>query len=166
MFNKGVHVLLEALRGLEVRAVIVGFGDYRAELERIAPPRVLFTGPLEHRHLVNLLPLADATVVPSIFPEAFGMVAAEAAASGSPPLVARHSGLAEVAEGLEAEYPPDLRHLASFATGDARDLRAKLNELLALAPGQRADLGARARRAAESRWSWAGVAARLLEPLG
>ena len=85
--------------------MIVGFGDYRDELERLAGPNVLFTGPLEHRHLVHLLALADATVVPSIFPEAFGMVAAEAAAAGSPPLVARHSGLAEVAEGLEAGVP-------------------------------------------------------------
>ena len=118
--NKGVHVLLEALAGVDARAVIVGFGDYRAELEAMATrQRVLFTGPLEHRHLVHLLALADACVVPSIFPEAFGMVAAEAAAAGCPPLVARHSGLAEVAEGLEAEYPPALRELASFATGDA-----------------------------------------------
>src|ERR671911_533080 len=101
LYNKGVHVLFEALRSVDARAVIVGFGDYREELERIAPPRTLFTGPLEHRHLVHLLPLADVTVVPSIFPEAFGMVAAEAAATGCPPLVARHSGLAEVAEGLE-----------------------------------------------------------------
>ena len=56
--------------------------------------------------------------MPSIFPEAFGMVAAEAAAAGSPPLVARHSGLEEIAEGLEAEYPPEFHHLTSFATGD------------------------------------------------
>src|SRR5262249_9883417 len=34
--NKGVQVLLEALDGLDARAVIVGFGDYRAELERLA----------------------------------------------------------------------------------------------------------------------------------
>ena len=71
---------------------------------------------------MHLLPLADVTVVPSIFPEAFGMVAAEAAAAGSPPLVARHSGLAEVAAGLEEEYPERLRDLASFETGDAVDL--------------------------------------------
>src|SRR5256714_4403643 len=73
LFNKGVHVLLDALRNVDARAVIVGFGDYREELERGAPPRTLFTGPLEHRHLVHLLPLADVTVVPSVFPEAFGM---------------------------------------------------------------------------------------------
>jgi glycosyltransferase involved in cell wall biosynthesis len=162
LFNKGVHVLLEALRGLDVRTVVVGFGDYRAELEALAPPRTLFTGPLEHRHLVHLLPLADATVVPSIFPEAFGMVAAEAAAAGSPPLVARHSGLAEVAEGLEAEYPTGLRDLASFETGDAADLRAKLERLLGLAPAERAALVRGARRAAETRWSWGSVAERLL----
>src|SRR5712691_2469673 len=76
LFNKGVHVLLDALRDVDARAVIVGFGDYREDLERMAPPRTLFTGPLEHRHLVHLLPLADVTVVPSVFPEAFGMVAA------------------------------------------------------------------------------------------
>jgi glycosyltransferase involved in cell wall biosynthesis len=162
LFNKGVHVLFEALRGLDVRTVVVGFGDYRAELEALAPPRTLFTGPLEHRHLVHLLPLADVTVVPSIFPEAFGMVAAEAAAAGSPPLVARHSGLAEVAEGLEAEYPPPLRELASFATGDADDLRAKLERLLGLPLADRARLGEAARRAAVSRWSWRSVAERLL----
>src|SRR5213076_3076658 len=130
------HVLLDALRGVDARAVIVGFGDYRPELEELAPPRTLFTGPLEHRHLMHLLPLADATVVPSIFPEAYGMVAAEAAAAGSPPLVARHSGLAEVAAGLEEEYPERFRHLASFETGDAADLARKLNEVLALSPAE------------------------------
>jgi glycosyltransferase involved in cell wall biosynthesis len=164
LYNKGVHLLLEALHGLEARAVIVGFGDYRAELERLAPPRTLFTGPLEHRHLVHLLPLADVTVVPSIFPEAFCMVAAEAAAAGSPPLVARHSGLEEIAEGLEAEYPLEHRHLTSFATGDVADLKAKLGELLALPSADHERIAAAGRRAVEKRWSWAGVAARLLQP--
>jgi glycosyltransferase involved in cell wall biosynthesis len=164
LFNKGVHVLLEALRSVDARAVIVGFGDYRAELERPGDADTLFTGPLEHRHLVHLLALADATVVPSIFPEAFGMVAAEAAAAGSPPLVARHSGLAEIAEGLEAEYPERLRHLASFTTGDSAELARKLNELLALPGSDRAELSAAARRAVLERWSWAGVGRRLLEP--
>jgi glycosyltransferase involved in cell wall biosynthesis len=165
LYNKGVQVLLEALRDVDARAVIVGFGDYRTELERIAPPRTLFTGALEHRHLAHLLPLADVTVVPSIFPEAFGMVAAEAAAAGSPPLVARHSGLAEIAEGLEAEYPPEYRRLASFTTGDVAELAAKLNELLSLPPATRRELGQAARRAAVERWSWKGVGERLLQAL-
>jgi glycosyltransferase involved in cell wall biosynthesis len=162
--NKGVHVLLEALEDVDARVVVVGFGDYRAELE--ASPgteRALFTGPFEHRHLVHLLALADVCVVPSIFPEAFGMVAAEAAAAGCPPLVARHSGLAEVAEGLEAEYPAQLRHLAAFTSGDVADLRRKLSELLSLDAYSRAELEACARRVAVERWSWGSVADRLLE---
>jgi len=139
------------------------------ELERLAaeraPGRVLFTGPLEHRHLVHLLPLADAVVVPSIFPEAFGMVAAEAAACGCPPLVARHSGLAEIAAGLEQSYPERFAHLAAFAPGDAGDLRVRLEQLLALAGADRAELAAAARAAVVERWSWASVAASLLEPV-
>ena len=160
--EKGVQVLLEAMLDFDVRLVIVGFGPYRATLEALAPRRTLFTGPLEHRHLVHLLPLADVTVVPSIFPEAFGMVAAEAAAAGSPPLVARHSGLAEVAAGLEEEYPERFRHLASFEPGDATDLARKLSELLALSAADRDELRRAGRRAVVDRWSWASVAQRLL----
>ena len=163
--NKGVHLLLEAVRDLDARALIVGFGDWRGELEAMAPPNTLFTGPFEHRHLVHLLPLADVSVVPSIFPEAFGMVAAEAAAAGCPPLVARHSGLAEVAEGLEEEYPERLRHLAAFETASVDDLRAKLRELLELGDEDRRELRAAARRAVERRWSWPSVGARLLAPV-
>jgi glycosyltransferase involved in cell wall biosynthesis len=164
--NKGVHLLLEALRDLDARAVIVGFGDWRRELEAMAPPNTLFTGPFEHRHLVHLLPLADVSVVPSVFPEAFGMVAAEAAAAGCPPLVARHSGLAEVAEGLEEEYPERLRHLAAFETGSVADLRGKLRELLELGDDERRGLRAAARRAVERRWSWSRIGERLLAPGG
>src|SRR5262249_15629841 len=153
---------LEALKELDARAVIVGFGDYRGRLEAEAGRRTLFTGPLEHRHLAHLLPLADAAVVPSIFPEAFGMVAAEAAAARRPPLVARPSGLAEIAAGLEAEYPEPLRHLASFETGSVEDLRRKLGELVALPAPDREALRAAARRAVVKRWSWASVAGELL----
>ena len=163
--EKGVQVLLEAMSGLDARLVVVGFGPYRRELERSASPRTLFTGPLEHRHLAHLLPLADATVVPSIFPEAFGMVAAEAAAAGSPPLVARHSGLAEIAAGLEQAYPERLRHLASFKSGDAADLRRKLVELLALPRADHDALARAGRAVVVERWSWATVARRLLAPV-
>jgi glycosyltransferase involved in cell wall biosynthesis len=164
LYNKGVHLLLEALHGLDARALIVGFGDYRGRLEQLAPQRALFTGPLEHRHLVQLIPLVDVVVVPSIFPEAFGMVAAEAAASGCPPIVARHSGLAEVAEGLEQAYGERYRGFASFTQGDSVELAEKLHDLLSLPQEKRAELGAAARSVAVERWSWESVARRLLEP--
>ncbi len=160
--EKGVSLLLEALRSVDARAVIVGFGPARAELEAAAGDRVLFTGALEHRHLAHLWPLADVSVTPSVFPEAFGMVAAEAASCGSPPLVARHSGLAEIAEALEQEYPPELAHLASFERGSAADLAARLSELLMLDPTQWQSLSSAARRTVQTRWSWEGIASRIV----
>ncbi len=165
--QKGVHVLIDAVSDMDVRLVVVGFGPERPALERRAVDQgvdALFTGPLEHRHLRHLLALADACVVPSIFPEAFGMVAAEAASTGCPPLVARHSGLAEVAAGLEASYPAGLRHLAAFTSGDAIDLARRLSELLSLPDADRVAVRAAARRAVIDNWSWAGVSRRLLEP--
>jgi glycosyltransferase involved in cell wall biosynthesis len=161
--EKGAHVLVDAIRRLRVRCVMVGWGDIRDELEREAAGLpILFTGPMEHRHLVHLFALADAAVTPSTFPEAFGMVAAEAAACGAPPLVARHSGLAEIADGLEAEYPPELRHLASFENGDVSELAERLDAILRLPATDHRRLREAARRAAVSRWSWEHVAQEIL----
>ena len=162
--NKGVQVLCEALAGLDARAVVVGFGDFRERLEVLAPPGTLFTGPLEHRHLRHLLPLSDVAVVPSIFPEAFGMVAAEAAASGVLPVVSAHSGLAEVAAGIGEEAGSQAAELISFPAGDAGALRERVAAILALPADRRRELGLAARRAVERRWSWSVVAARLLAP--
>lgn len=161
--EKGAHVLVEALERTSLRCVMVGWGDIRAELEeRVDPRRVLFTGPLEHRHLVYLFALADVAVTPSTFPEAFGMVAAEAAACGAPPLVARHSGLAEIAEGLESEYPEHLRELASFESGNVDELAAKLVAICSLDEAAHTALREAARRAAVARWSWEQIAALIL----
>jgi glycosyltransferase involved in cell wall biosynthesis len=160
--NKGVQVLLEALAGLDARAVVVGFGDFREALEALAPPGTLFTGALEHRHLRHLLPLCDVAVVPSIFPEAFGMVAAEAAAAGVLPVVSAHSGLAEVAAGIGEEVGSETAALLSCPAGDPAALRERLAAILALSPDRRRELGLAARRAVERRWSWSVVAARLL----
>ncbi len=68
-----------------------------------------FVGPLGHRELAKLLPAADAAVVPSIFPEIFGLVAAEFAASGVVPFVAGHSGLSEAGAIVGRGLPFDLR---------------------------------------------------------
>jgi glycosyltransferase involved in cell wall biosynthesis len=160
--EKGVPLLLEAMRTVDARLIVVGFGPARAALEQRADDRVLFTGPLEHRHLMYLWPLADVAVTPSVFPEAFGMVAAEAAACGCPPLVARHSGLAEIATRLGKYYPAELRHLASFETNDVADLRRKLTALTSLPGPDRRRLAEAARAAAVAAWSWEGVADRIV----
>ena len=163
MPTKGVDLLLDALRDVGARAVIVGFGESRQELEAQAPPGTLFTGALEHRHLVHLLALCDVAVVPSIFPEAFGMVAAEAAATGCPPVVARHSGLAEIAAGLEESYGRSAPTWPASARAMRETCREAPRAACAAAGG-----APRARRGSAApvveRWSWQSVARRLLEP--
>src|SRR5215218_2152723 len=68
-----------------------------------------FVGPLYHAELARVLPAGEVAVVPSIFPETFGLVAAEAAASSLPPFVADHSGLREAGAIVGRGLPVDLR---------------------------------------------------------
>jgi glycosyltransferase involved in cell wall biosynthesis len=159
MRQKGVHLLLDAWsevarRHPGVRLVIVGFGDARHELETSAPPGVIFTGAMDHAQLQRLVPLAEAVVVPSVLPEAFGMVAAEAAACGVVPIVSNHSGLAEVAVGLGGA--------GITFDGTAPDLAVRLDALLGLSAPERERLGALAREAVVEQWSWERIARRLL----
>ena len=135
--------------------MIVGFGSDRQQLERAAGERVVFTGAMDHDELAALIPLADAAVVPSVLPEAFGMVAAEAAACGVIPIVSDHSGLAEVAAGLGPA--------ARTFDGTAGQLADRIEEVLGLAGAERRRLGDLGRQAVAARWSWERVASRLIE---
>jgi glycosyltransferase involved in cell wall biosynthesis len=125
-----------------------------------AAGRIHFTGRLEHEDLPLLLPACEAQVMPSTFPESFGMVAAEAAACGALPLSANHSGMAEVTATLRPALPERLRPLLSFDVGPGavREIASKLGEWLELDPAEREE--ARAALAAEAarRYSWESVA--------
>ena len=89
-----------------------------AAAARALDEHVVFTGRLEHDELSELLPACEALVVPSTFPEAFGMVAAEAAACGVLPISAAHSGLAEVSEVLARAVPEQSAEWLSFLLDD------------------------------------------------
>jgi glycosyltransferase involved in cell wall biosynthesis len=127
---------------------------------RALSERVVLTGRLEHDELAQLLPACEALVVPSTFPEAFGMVAAEAAACGVLPVSAAHSGLAEVTDALARAVPEQAVPWLSFPIDDAaiRAISVRLCGWLgadsALRSRTRAGLVATARE----RWSWEGVA--------
>ncbi|HET6549280.1 MAG TPA: glycosyltransferase, partial [Solirubrobacter sp.] len=133
--------------------------DYRAAAAALRG-RVAFVGRLDHAELADLLPAAEAMAVTSTFPEAFGMVAAEAAACGALPVVANHSGLGEVARTLAQAVPEEARPWLSFEVGpDAVPQLARALSGWLAAPG---DLRARTRaamvEATRARYSWDGVA--------
>jgi glycosyltransferase involved in cell wall biosynthesis len=138
-------------------------GERRERYLRAArrlPERVIFSGRLDHDELAELLPACEALVVPSTFPEAFGMVAAEAAACGALPVSAAHSGLAEVSEALARAVPAQVAPWLSFAVDD--HAVAALAECVAgwLLADERIRAQARAGLVAtvRERWSWEGVA--------
>jgi glycosyltransferase involved in cell wall biosynthesis len=125
-----------------------------------AAERVHFTGRLEHDDLPALLPAFEAQVMPSTFPEAFGMVAAEAAACGVLPLSANHSGMAEVTATLAPALPDELRSMLSFEVGPRAvdQIAEKLVRWLTLEPGERERAKAALAAEAARRYSWESVA--------
>jgi glycosyltransferase involved in cell wall biosynthesis len=125
--------------------------------------RVTFTGRLDHRYAPEVVAALDALVVPSTLEEAFGMVAAEGAAAGAVPVVARHSSLAEVAEALEgAAGRPGL---LSFEPGPGAThrLAEALQRLLGLSPEDRIALRYAVRTHVATEWTWERTAERLLD---
>ena len=122
--------------------------------------RVHWTGRLEHDDLPDLLPSFLAQVVPSTFPEAFGMVAVEAAACGALPLSAAHSGLAEVTRQLREAVDDRVRPLLSFerAPGAIEEMARKLSEWLAMPSEERDRARASLSEEARRRFGWEGVA--------
>jgi glycosyltransferase involved in cell wall biosynthesis len=135
-------------------------GDDYLAAATAAMERVVFTGRLEHDDLPDLLTACSAQVVPSTFPEAFGMVAAEAAACGVLPIAANHSGMAEVARTFAAEVDEPVRRLLTFDPGPraVEDLAERLTTWLAMPAEQREEAVAALARTAHERYSWEGVA--------
>ena len=136
-------------------------------LRAVRPPPSGSTSPggSSTRICPILLPAVEAQVMPSTFPESFGMVAAEAAACGALPLSANHSGMAEVTATLAPALPAELRPLMSFEVGPGavREIAQKLVDMAHARPrGARAGAG-RAGRGCRRQYSWESVAEGVIE---
>jgi spore coat protein SA len=107
--EKGVHVLIEAMRLLHQRHVqacarIVGdtafaghaTSGYAKELERTAPLNVSFLGSRTGTSLTHEYHGADIFCCPSTWQEPFGMVNVEAMAAGLPVVASAVGGIPEV----------------------------------------------------------------------
>ncbi|MDP9228292.1 MAG: glycosyltransferase family 4 protein [Actinomycetota bacterium] len=135
-----------------------------AEAAREAVGSVRISGRLEHDEVAEVMPAADVLVMPSTFPEAFGMVAAEGAACGVAPVSADHSGMREVSSRLAAALEPELAPLLSFDVGPGavEELAARIGGWLSLDRRERE----RVRRSLAARvaelWSWERVAGDVL----
>ncbi len=112
-----------------------------ADAARRSAGTVELVGRLEHDEVATLMARSEALAMPSTFPEAFGMVAVEAAAAGALPVSAGHSGMLEVSRQLgcgaaRGRRPADLvRRRARGGRGDRGAARRLAG---ALGPGPRA----------------------------
>ncbi len=152
-----------------LRAFLEDLPDGYAEAAAAARDTVDLAGRLEYGEVARAVRASDALVVPSTFPEAFGMVAAEAAATGALPVCARHSGLAEVAGTLSAtlsESPATAAaaELTAFdlGPGAVEGIAGNLDRWLSLGAAERAAASRAMAAEVRSRWSWEGVARSVL----
>ncbi len=125
--HKGIEYLLQAIRQLEARLLVIGGGDYAGKLRGLAESlglgeKVVFVGHVPESEKPEYFAACDLLVLPSVSRlEAFGIAALEAMASGKPVVVSDVPGVREViddgVEGLLAEpmNPDDIaikvRHL-------------------------------------------------------
>ncbi len=99
--EKGFHVLKQAwlrLRKKGVQIMLVAVGDHPAETAKDnLKAGLVFTGRIKSRtRLFDLYASAVVTVMPSLTPESFGMVLAEALAAGSPVIGSDIGGIPEL----------------------------------------------------------------------
>jgi glycosyltransferase involved in cell wall biosynthesis len=131
-----------------------------AEAAREAAGSIFVGGRLEHDEVADVMPAAHTFTMPSTWPESFGMVPAESAACGVPPVAADHSGMREVALLLGKALEPELARLLSFPVGPGAigALADRLEGWLALDPAPRERAGRALSARVDELWSWEGVA--------
>lgn len=162
-YEKGVHDAIAALPRVRrthpgTTLTIAGDGtqlDFlMAQARRHRVLRATnFVGHVDHSQLLTLLHRADAAVLPSHY-EPFGIVALEAAASGTPLVTSTAGGLGEaVIDGVTGlSYPP----------GDVPALAAAVCELLA-SPAAAQKRATAARERLTSDFAWQTVAAETFQ---
>jgi glycosyltransferase involved in cell wall biosynthesis len=127
--EKGVHILLQAFKEMpeSCELHIYGHGKkrYIASLKeqiRDFASRVRFLGPYSYHETPEVLRNIDILVVPSLWPEAYGIVAQEARVAGIPVIASNTGGLGEqIYDGVNGFL---------FRPGNVQELRQKMMFLL------------------------------------
>ncbi len=129
-WQKGVHVLVEAMRGLSPERICLRvygspktFPEYAARLEALADPaNTVFEGAIPNTQVGQVLAETDVLAVPSLWYENSPVVIQEAYAAGVPVVASRLGALVEkVHEGVDGEL---------VQPGDVAAWRAMLQRLI------------------------------------
>lgn len=160
--EKGIHVLLSAASAILARRpnakfVIVGGGN-RAQFESFVrwyglSDKVLFTGFMSGRNLLQTYRVADVAVFPSLY-EPFGIVALEGMAAGAAVVASDAGGLREVVRHDET----GTLHFAGDPASLAWAVLRVLDE-----PERTARLKENARACLRTDFDWANIATRTID---
>jgi glycosyltransferase involved in cell wall biosynthesis len=156
---KGVGILIRAARAVDAEFLICGDGRRLDAMRRLARrfgvlDRVSFRGWLGGEELARELAEASVVVMPSVWPEPFGLVGIEAFAAGRPVIASATGGVYDwLEDGING---------LGVKPGDPRALAQALNELLADPPRQQA-MGAAGKEKVAARFSRANHVAALLD---
>jgi glycosyltransferase involved in cell wall biosynthesis len=98
--EKGVDVLIRAAREVDAEFIVCGDGRLLEPMRRLArrcgvEGRVSFTGWLSSERLAEEFANASVVVVPSLWPEPFGLVGIEALAAGRPVIASATGGVSD-----------------------------------------------------------------------
>lgn len=125
--EKGIATLIEAVKGLDVQLKIIGDGPLREVIEQsIAAEGITNVTLLGHMSISELkeqVAQCVCAIVPSEWYENNPRSVIEAFALGKPVIGARIGGIPELVKDGETGL--------TFTSGDANDLRAKIEQLMA-----------------------------------
>jgi type III pantothenate kinase len=147
--TKGVEVLIRAAREVDAEFAVCGDGRELDAMRALAAElgvqeRVQFTGWLDAGELAEQLGGASIVVVPSLWPEPFGLVGIEALAAARPAVASATGGIPDwLEDGVSGLCVPP---------GDPALLAQALNELLD-DPERRRKMGLAGKRAVAERFS-------------
>jgi glycosyltransferase involved in cell wall biosynthesis len=137
--HKGIDTLVEAYKGVDPRVPLVVVGLNNAATAYPLPEGLITAQNVSHTEVTRAWKNCTLAVVPSRWPEPFGLVAIEAMAAGRPVIASDIGGLPDiVVDGITGVLVP---------AGDVAALRANISALLG-DPQRRAQMGEAGRQRA------------------
>ncbi|MBU0731933.1 glycosyltransferase family 4 protein [Patescibacteria group bacterium] len=128
------------------------------------PSKIHCTGILSHQELKFLLPLVDVSIAPSVFAEAFGVVAIESLASGVFPVLSYQYGFKEVNDLVASRLDHGLVEQDNLYVNENMvvNLAKNINEILSSKQVRTEEFKNKSRQLVADYFNWDNIAKKYL----